>query len=78
MPEVRLDSARPGTANSRTQAGAFVCQSRLCPRRALAPEPALLAEYGIPVSVIAVVLIGAVLVLGGNLSTMFGSSAHKV
>ena len=35
-------------------------------------------EYGLMVALIAVVIIGAVTTLGGNLSTMFSSIAGKV
>jgi Flp pilus assembly pilin Flp len=37
-----------------------------------------LAEYGILVSVIAVIVIVAALTLGGSVSGLFSSSAHKV
>lgn len=37
-----------------------------------------LAEYGILVAVIAIVVIVAAVLLGGSVSTLFSSSAHKV
>jgi pilus assembly protein Flp/PilA len=37
-----------------------------------------LAEYGIVISVIAVIVIAAALLLGSSISTLFSSSAPKV
>ena len=35
-------------------------------------------EYGLVVALIAIVVIGAVTLLGGNLSSLFGTAASKV
>jgi Flp pilus assembly pilin Flp len=37
-----------------------------------------LAEYGIVISVIAIIVIAAAVLLGGSISTLFSSSAPKV
>jgi Flp pilus assembly pilin Flp len=37
-----------------------------------------MAEYGILIAVIALIVVIAALVLGGSISTLFSSAAHKV
>ena len=41
-------------------------------------EGAMMVEYGLMVALIALVCIGAVTLLGGNLSTLFSTSAGKL
>jgi Flp pilus assembly pilin Flp len=46
--------------------------------RLIADRGQTLAEYGILVAVIAVVVILAAVVLGGSITALFGKSANKV
>jgi len=41
-------------------------------------EGQTMAEYGILIAVIALVVIAAAVLLGGSISTLFGSAASKV
>jgi Flp pilus assembly pilin Flp len=51
---------------------------RLALRRLGIERGQTMAEYGILIAVIALVVVAAALALGGGISSLFSSAAHKV
>lgn len=58
--------------------GTIIATVRVFALRFRREDGQTLAEYGILVSVIAIIVIAAAVLLGSSVSALFSSSAHKI